>query len=114
MLDSVHSLLSENGAVVIIGIRTIWTHAPQFWQQKVLEIIKKYLGPRRMTLNGEYKSTGTKNDFIDFLNRSSFRRTEKIEFNLPTRTLNIDEIVGLLYSMSFAAPGLFLFLKIRL
>lgn len=107
MLNLMHRLLPENGAVVIIGIRTIWTYAPQPWQQKVLEIIKKYLGPHRMTLNGEYKPTGTKNDFIDFLQKSGFRRTEKIEFNLPIRILNIDDVIGLLFSMSFAAPGLF-------
>src|SRR3990167_7197467 len=100
MLEFVHKLLSDNGAVAIVGIWTIWIYAPALWQQKVLEVIKKYLGPKRLTLNGVRKQSGTKNDFVDFLEETGFKGIEKIEFDLPERILSVDEIIGQQYSMS--------------
>ncbi len=106
-LNFVYKLLPDNGSVFVTGFYTIWGYAPQPWQQKVLEIIKKYLGPNRMTLHGKYQSSGKSDLFVGFLKSAGFEKSEVIKFDLSERILNVDEIVGYQYSTSYAAPALF-------
>lgn len=51
ILAYAYRLLPKGGAVLIISGTTIWRYAPQLWKQKTLEVIKRYLGPDRLTLN---------------------------------------------------------------
>jgi len=105
ILAYAYRLLPKGGAVLIISGTTIWRYAPQLWQQKALEVIKRYLGPDRLTLNGKYKPP--KYSFEQSLEATGFERLQAFEFHYPTQILSADDIIGILHSTSYVAPALF-------
>ncbi len=100
-----HEVLPNDGAIVVVGGTTIWREAPELWQQKTLEIIKKYLGPERLTVKGKFQKP--KSSFGDSLKVAGFGRVERHEFNFTRRVLAAEDVVNLQFSMSYAAPELF-------
>ncbi len=104
ILKFVYDILLKNGDVVLVGGTSIWRYAPEPWQQKTLEIIKKYLGSERMTTVGKFQKPKYK--FGESLRVVGFKDVEKIDFDFPTRILNSDDVINLQFSMSYAAPEL--------
>lgn len=100
-----YEILLDTGTVVIIGGTTIWRDAPELWQQKTLEIIKKYLGPDRLTVNGKFQKPKYK--FGDSLRVAGFNQVERYDFGFDPRVLTVEEVINLQFSTSYAAPDLF-------
>lgn len=105
MLDFVKHVLEPKGHIVIIGVSSIWRDAPELWQQKVLAIIKKYLGEERRTLGGTFPVT--QGSYSDSLRASGFVGIKVKDLIFPRRTLTVDEIIQEQHSTSYAAPELF-------
>jgi ubiquinone/menaquinone biosynthesis C-methylase UbiE len=105
VLKFVYELLPDDGAAVIVGGTTIWREAPEPWQQKTLETIKKYLGPDRLTVNGKFQKPKYK--FGDSLKVAGFNRIERHNFDFTPRVLTAEDVVNLQFSTSYAAPELF-------
>lgn len=105
ILKFVYDILPKDGVVILVGSTTIWRYAPELWQQKTLEVIKKYLGPERRTTEGVFQKPKYK--FGESLRVVGFNNVEEIDFDFTTRVLNSDDIINLQFSMSYAAPELF-------
>ncbi len=105
ILKYVNGLLPSDGAVVLVGGSSVWRHAPERWQQKTLEVIKKFLGEERQTTGGTFQKPKYK--FGESLKFAGFRHVETQDFDFPTRILSSDDIVNEQFSMSYAAPELF-------
>jgi ubiquinone/menaquinone biosynthesis C-methylase UbiE len=105
MLDFVHHVLEPHGYVVIIGVSSIWRNSPELWQQKILSIIKKYLGEERKTLDGTFPKK--QSSYSDALRAAGFANIEVKDLSFPKRALTADEIIQEQHSTSYAAPELF-------
>jgi ubiquinone/menaquinone biosynthesis C-methylase UbiE len=98
-------ILSDKGAVLILGGKSIWNYAPTAWQKKIIEVIKKYLGPERRTVNGKFEDS--KKSFDSYLKEAGFKRLEKFDYFFPKIEKNVDEVLARLFTSSFATKSLF-------
>lgn len=89
------------GLAVIYGPGSLWSpKAP--WQQALQGVIQRWLGPVRRAGSGVYEEPAERHEAV--VARSAFRRMEI--FRLPvTRSWTADQVVGWLYSTSFASPA---------
>jgi len=105
ILSFCHSILEPGGAVMVSQVPSIWNYAPTKWEQKIIEIIKKYLGPKRRTINGFFERP--KKSYEDYLKEAGFVRLEEIEFIFPKTTKTADKIVEEQFTYSYATRILF-------
>lgn len=106
VLAKIYEILEPNGGLVIVsGSSSIWRNLEKEpWKEKCKEVIQKYLGEKRRAGNSYYIKP--KERFEDILSRSKFSNFEKwVHFSEHKKT--IDEIIGLLYTTSFAQKRFF-------
>ncbi len=104
-LRALGSLTVSGGGVVQCGEPCeIWT-GQRDWQIAVREVIQRWLGAERRAGSGTYAAASDRvpQSEGDLLARSPFSRVEfdRIAY---TRQLDVEGVVGYLYSMSFASP----------
>ena len=106
VLPQIYEMLEPGGGLVIVsGSSSIWRNPEkEAWKDKCKEVIQRYLGEKRRAGNSCYVEL--KERFEDILSRSQFRSFEKWE-HLSERKKTIDEIIGLLYTTSFARKDFF-------
>jgi ubiquinone/menaquinone biosynthesis C-methylase UbiE len=104
ILKFAYSILEPNGAVVDVGGSSIWRHAPELWQQKTLEVIKRYLGEERRTVSGKYKTPSKK--YSEYIKEANFKDIQTWNFNFAKRFFTADDVVNHQFSMSYASREL--------
>ncbi|MBI2024949.1 MAG: class I SAM-dependent methyltransferase [Candidatus Harrisonbacteria bacterium] len=105
-LVKVYELLEPNGGLVIVsGSSSVWRNTEKAgWKGKVKEIIQKYLGKERRAGSSLYIEP--KEKFETVVARSPFGKSETLTYRYE-RKWNIDAIIGLLYTTSFASKRFF-------
>ncbi|KYC41498.1 methyltransferase [Scytonema hofmannii PCC 7110] len=106
VLERCYELLLDDGGLAIISTGRSFWKSPEFWKQKTIEVVKKWLGEQRragMSSRSTYISSEASTK--DLLAKSSFTRMakHKLEFE---HNWTIETIIGYLYSTSFCSQSL--------
>ena len=105
-LRTLGSMTVDGGGVVQSGGGCeIWS-GQRDWQIAAREVIRRWLGEERRAGSSTYAANSDRVPWSegDILARSPFSRYE-LQTITYTRQLDIDEVVGYLYSTSFASPA---------
>ena len=103
VIQKLDRIVTPGGTVAIFGDSSIW-NLQDSWCVIVKGIVQEILGQERRS--GEGIFVPPKEPYADLLKASPFSQVE--EFDVPIeRTWTIDQIIGYLYSSSFAAKSLF-------
>lgn len=102
------SIVGDSGMVILDEKSPVMSRArTEDWQLKRKEIIEKYLGPERRAGKSLYKNFMVdKRPYEELIAESPFRTFDYKEYDYTTER-SIDEIIGFLYSTSYAAKHLF-------
>lgn len=104
VLARLDAQVAPGGAVAVFGDNSLWT-ANIEWARAVRSIVQDFLGEQRRA-----GTSGTFNHharpYSEILAESCFCEVEEIRVSV-SRTWTADEVMGYLYSTSFAAPALF-------
>lgn len=103
VLSDVYKALVPGGGVAIITGRSVMT-GEEKWQKVTVEVIKKYLGEKRRAGKSAFKKPKRWHDEV--MKETGFKDIEIHEIPMPT-AWTIEEIIGNLYSTSFASKRLF-------
>lgn len=103
ILDLLKNNLSPGGGVAIIGDGSFWS-GKQAWQKAIKATVQQFLGESRRAGNTVYVDSGE--PYTDMLAKSSYSDVTRIDLPL-TRLWSFEEVLGCLYSTSFAAKRLF-------
>jgi SAM-dependent methyltransferase len=96
----VYSWLVGTGVIAVLGGGSeVWDQKAE-WQVVAVETIREYLGERRRAGNQAYGVTGQHSDFLMAVGFTIESRQYEVE-----KVWTADEIVGYLYSTSFASPA---------
>jgi 2-polyprenyl-3-methyl-5-hydroxy-6-metoxy-1,4-benzoquinol methylase len=97
-----HALLEPGGGIALTGIGSYWS-SEAAWEQQIVHVVQRWLGSTRRAGSGTFRDPQERFEVI--LARSAFTTIETGECRL-TRTLDIDGVIGELYSTSFCNPRL--------
>lgn len=108
VLSKLDTLVVDDGAIVILNTNENFWTSEHPWKKTVVEVIKRWLGDRRRTGQGE---EGTRKPLEEvtheeILRRSPFSRLGTYEVK-SKQTWTIDSYLGYVYSNSFALPSFF-------
>lgn len=109
VLKNIYAMTEKDGGMAIIGdvspVRG--KEKTEDWKMKRKELIAKYLGEERRAGDNLHKEfIPTKRPFEELIAESPFKKFEFKEYPYTTER-NIDEIVGFLWSTSYAGKRLF-------
>jgi ubiquinone/menaquinone biosynthesis C-methylase UbiE len=103
VLTRVHKLLEPGGGLAVISGGSLWTGRTA-WQSAAVQVIQRYLGQARRAGCGEFRqSTGPYAELLishGFVDPETHLVVQRIEWS-------VDQIIGYLYSTSFASRRLF-------
>lgn len=104
LLGFLDSLIEPDGGIAVAGSKSIWLSSEP-WEQAAKEITQKYLGEERRAGTGKFKEAARGNDTFENIFKSSpFSVVEERAY--PSRwQQSLDEVVGRIYSTSFANPA---------
>ncbi|OLC29168.1 MAG: hypothetical protein AUH31_07495 [Armatimonadetes bacterium 13_1_40CM_64_14] len=103
VLTRVHELLEPGGGVAVFSGGSLWTGRAA-WQSAAVRVIQRYLGEARRAGRGEFpQSTGS---YAELLMNHGFVGPQT-HFVVQPIEWSIDQILGYLYSTSFASRRLF-------
>ncbi len=103
VLTRVHELLEPGGGLAVVGGGSLWTGRTA-WQSAAVQVIQRYLGEARRAGCGEFPpSTGP---YVELLMNHGFVGPQTHIVIQPIEW-SIDQIIGYLYSTSFASRRLF-------
>ena len=103
VLKDLDALIDEGGGVTLFGDKSLWT-GEEKWQKAVNRVIQKYLGEERHAGKGKFKIS--EKPWEEILRRSAFRFVKIYDVPLA-RYWNVENIIGYLFSTSFATSRLF-------
>lgn len=109
VFEKIYTITEKTGGMVIISDMSPvrGKEKTEDWKMKRKELIIKYLGEERRAGDNLHKDfIPVKRPFEELIAESSFRVFERREYMYTTER-NIDEIVGFLYSTSYANKRLF-------
>ncbi len=102
ILPHVHHSLTSGGGLVLVNGES-WWNGKQEWQKEVIGAVKEFLGEERRAGSGTFAPPGK--PYKEMLEDANFS-TETFKFN-EQGEIDIDTILGMLYSSSFASKALF-------
>lgn len=102
-LDRLGEYLAPDGVVAVFSDRSLWT-AGTPWQQTAREVVQDFLGEQRKAGDGPFSTPGP--PYEEVLRSSSFSHVTSAVVPVR-RQWTISQVLGYLYSTSFAAPHLF-------
>jgi SAM-dependent methyltransferase len=103
VLPRVHELLQPGGGLAVLDGGSVWTGRAA-WQAVAVRVIQQYLGEARRAGRGEFpQSTGP---YVELLMNHGFIGLHT-QFVVQPIEWSIDQIIGYLYSTSFASRRLF-------
>ncbi|NUK32228.1 methyltransferase domain-containing protein [Streptomyces lunaelactis] len=104
LLCRLDEYVAPGGVLAVFSDRSLWT-ADNDWQRAVRSVVQDFLGEQRRAGTGAFGPIGP--PYRQVLRNSAF--SDVTETVIPVRrTWNAEEVVGYLYSTSFAAPHLFM------
>ena len=95
--------VAPDGAVAIFGDNSLW-NAGTGWARAVRGVVQDFLGEQRRADGGTFQHHDR--PYSEILRESPFSRVEEHAVQVR-RAWTADTVMGYLYSMSFATPGLF-------
>ena len=98
--ERVQEWLLPGKPLVVLGYTSIWSGTSD-WLPLVRTVIKKWLGAKRRAGSGEYDDAADPHELV--LIQAGFALDE-IKYKHP-HTWTLDELIGNLYSTSFASPA---------
>jgi trans-aconitate methyltransferase len=102
-LDRLSEYLAPDGVVAVFSDRSLWT-AGTPWQRTAREVVQDFLGEQRKAGDGVFSPPGP--PYEEVLRASSFSHVTSAVVPVR-RQWTISQVLGCLYSTSFAAPHLF-------
>lgn len=102
VLPSIHRSLTREGGLVLVNGES-WWKGKQAWQKAVIGVIKEFLGEERRAGSGIF--TPPSKPYEEMLKDANFA-AETFKFE-ERGEIDIDTILGMLYSSSFASKSLF-------
>lgn len=102
-LDVLYEMVEAGGGVAVACLSNVW-RAKGDWQDRLREVLDRHLGPVKKGGSTSFRNSGELHQGP--LSRSKFTGLETVQYPFE-RTWNIDEVVGVLYSTSFASPVVF-------
>lgn len=103
VLNLLKDVLVPGGGIAIVGDGSFWS-GRQDWQKTIKATVQKFLGEQRRAGAGLFKDHGI--PYTEMLATAGY--TDVLREDLPIhRDWTFEELVGCLYSTSFAARGLF-------
>lgn len=102
VLDRAYDLLEPGGGIAILGNPGIWT-GEDAWERAAHDVVVRWLGPRRRTRAGVFVAEEGAERVA--LARSRFVDMEAGDYRW-SRPVDVDTIVGGLFSTSFASRAL--------
>ena len=103
VLKRLESLVAPGGGIALCGMGGSHWDNPEPWSQAVVRVIQRWLGQERRA--GQRVARINERRFENWLADSTFGRVE-IGYYLFDYTWTLDEVVGELYSTSYANPTL--------
>lgn len=104
VLSHLDHLLTNNGVVAVLGSKSIWM-GNEPWEQAAKSIIQSYLGEHRRAGTGKYKTAAFSDEpFKRLLQRSAFCDVKEYAFK-DHQSETLDQVVGRIFSTSFANPA---------
>lgn len=101
ILQKLDTTVLPHGTIALLSDHSFW-HLPEEWSVIIQETLKSFLGPERRTVMGSYRPPAEY--FQETLEHSPFSNVE--EHIVPVeRHWTLDQIVGYLYSTSFASKA---------
>ncbi|MFC1954825.1 class I SAM-dependent methyltransferase [Chloroflexota bacterium] len=100
-LDELHSIINDDGGIVIVGNTSIWTKNPSDWEAAAKEVIKKCLGEKRRAGSGLFQAPTRRHEEI--VKESGFRQMEMWQHHWNVSS-SLGEVIGNLYSTSMTNP----------
>lgn len=100
-LNNLDPLITKDGGVLVTGSWALWSR-PTPYEKKIKSLIQKYLGKKRRAGSGIFHNR--KETHSDILRRSPFTQI-RVRRYVVNRKWSSAEIVGQLYSTSFANPA---------
>ncbi|MCH5584858.1 class I SAM-dependent methyltransferase [Shimazuella sp. AN120528] len=101
VLQKAYQLLTDGGGIAIWGMGSFWARREK-WQEIMIDIVKKYLGPER---HGS-EAMNRKPSHQIVVKEEGFKNVEMQKYPI-VQTWDLERIMGYLYSSSFAAKELF-------
>jgi SAM-dependent methyltransferase len=101
VLTKAHALLEPGGGIAILGNPGFVWGGVNPWEETVREVVVRWLGPRRRTSAGFFPAEEGDAWIQAALARSPFTDAEGSDFHWQ-RPVDVDHILGELYSTSFA------------
>jgi ubiquinone/menaquinone biosynthesis C-methylase UbiE len=101
MLRRLEELVAPGGAVAMFGMGGSHWDVPEPWSQAVVAVIQRWLGQERRA--GQRVARIEERRFEDWLAESTFTRLEIGSYTFD-HTWTLDEVIGELYSTSYANP----------
>ncbi len=99
-------ILDEDGGIFITWTgQSIWNKERSVWEEKVLEVIKKYLGSERRAGDGLFKIEPEKHEEI--LRRAGFERLGYKKYPSAVQVVTAEDIINGQYTTSYATRRLF-------
>lgn len=104
ILKILYNSSDTNGGIAIIDNYSE-KQEPLLWQQKVNEVVKRWLGDERRAGNSTF--IPPKERYEDTVAKSGFKNVENHIFPAYTHVWTVETIIGYLYSTSFASKRFF-------
>lgn len=102
VLRRLDGLIAPGGGLALFGIGGSHWNAPEAWAKATVATLQRWLGPERRA--GERLAQIDERHHEDWLGESAFGRVE-IGYYRYDHTWTLDEVVGQLYSTSYASPA---------
>ncbi len=103
VLQKCYDLLEENGGIAIVNAKSWWDSSATDWQQDIMKLIKKYLGPER---RDKSPAKTSKISHEELLINAQFKKIQNFTITAPYEWTT-DNILGYLFSTAYCAPSLF-------
>lgn len=103
VLSWLNEVVVGDGGIAVAGSQSIWIPTEK-WEEEVKLLVQKYLGKERRAGTGKHKvSARTDEAYADIFAKSAFSDFYEEEYLISVEK-KLDQVVGRLYSSSFANP----------